>query len=83
MDEPKIQLLLTDSLLLDAVEGFDLIATRLAQLYDRWNASAGHEGDVVLLGQVLADLGWWNGRFQGAVSAETVGAIDRLVSDRA
>ena len=68
MDEPTLQLLLTDSLLLDAVDGVESIAGRLIELYDRWNAAAGHADDVALLAQVLADLGWWSGRFQGAVS---------------
>lgn len=80
MDEPTLQLLLTDSLLLDAVEGIDSVASRLAQLYDRWNTSPGHDDDVAVLGHALADLGWWSGRLQGAVTTDTTGAIDRLMS---
>lgn len=90
MEAPRLQLLMTDSLLLDAVEGIDSIAHRLAQMYDRWIGSAEHEqdaaravhpADIALVGQVLGDLGWWSGRFEGAVSSETAGALDRLSSD--
>ncbi len=80
MDEPTLQLLLTDALLLDAIEGIGSIAHRLVALYDRWNCVAGHEDDVTILGQALADLGWWCGRFEGAVSADTSNAINRLMS---
>ncbi len=80
MDEPTLQLLLTDALLLDAAEGLASIADRLVELYDRWNANPDHRDDVALFAQVLTGLGWWSGRFQGAVSAETACALDRMSS---
>lgn len=80
MAEPTPQLLLTDALLLDAIEGLDSIAGRLIELYDDWNATSPHSDEVVLLAGVLTDLGWWCGRFEGAVSPETVRELDRLVS---
>lgn len=80
VDEPTMQLLLTDALLLDAFEGLASIADRLVELYDRWNANPDHRDDVALLAQVLTDLGWWSGRFQGAVSAETAFALVRMSS---
>jgi hypothetical protein len=80
MGGPALQLLLTDALLLDAVDGIDSIAARLIDLYDRWNGDPDHDDDVALLAQVLTDLGWWSGRFQCAVSTDTTVALDRLVS---
>ena len=80
MDGHTQQPLLTDALLLDALDGIDSIADRLVELYDRWNATAGHSHDVALLASVLTDLGWWSGRFQGAISADTKDALDGLVS---
>ncbi len=83
MDGVAIDRLVTDALLLDAVEGLDSIASRLADLYD----DLGHCRDQVAaaeaLGGVLADLGWWSGRLQGAVSVETASAVDGLASDEA
>jgi hypothetical protein len=83
VDEPTLQLLLTDALLLDAVDGLESIARRLIELYDRWNQSPAHAEDASLVGEVLADIGWWSGRFQGAVSTATAGALDGLASDGA
>jgi hypothetical protein len=80
MNGPELQLLLTDALLLDAVEGVDAIACRLVDLYDRWNAGVRDDDDVSLLAQVLTDLGWWSGRLQGAISSATSDELDRLVS---
>jgi hypothetical protein len=80
VDELTPQQLLTDALLLDAAEGIDSIADRLVELYDRWAASPGYTDDAALLASVLTDLGWWRGRFQGAISTETADALDRVVS---
>ncbi len=80
MDEPATQLLLTDALLLDAFEGLAAIADQLVELYDRWDSNPDHRDDVALLAHVLTDLGWWSGRFEGAVSAETKSALDRMSS---
>ena len=80
MADRNTDLLLTDALLLDAVDGLDSIAGRLAELYDRMNASSANDGDVVLLATVLTDLGWWSGRFEGAISTQTMHALTGLVS---
>ncbi|MEY2472973.1 MAG: hypothetical protein QOK28_2302 [Actinomycetota bacterium] len=81
MAEPFPQSLLVDALLLDAVEGLDSIASRLIELYEGRNAASPESDEVALLGTVLTDLGWWRGRFQGAVSPATADELDRLVSD--
>lgn len=78
MDRCDYQWLLTDALLLDIAEGIDSIANRLVALYDRWAVDRGANEEVQLLGTVLSDLGWWPGRFEGAVSAATLDALGGL-----
>jgi hypothetical protein len=84
MDGVAVDRLVTDAVLLDAVEGLDSIASRLADAYDRVAGGPKNEAEVANdLAGVLADLGWWCGRLQGAVSAETAAAVEQLASDDA
>lgn len=83
MDGVTIDSLVTDALLLDAVEGLDTIASRLAEVYDRLRGCRDGAAVAERLGGILADLGWWSGRLQGAVSTETAATVDRLASDEA
>ncbi|MGI8685706.1 MAG: hypothetical protein ACR2MO_11590 [Acidimicrobiales bacterium] len=83
MEGVAIDRLVTDALLLDAVEGLDSIASRLACLYDDLGRCRDQVGIAANLPGILADLGWWSGRLQGAVSAETASAVDGLASDEA
>lgn len=72
--------LVTDALLLDAADGLDAVASRLADLYRggrRRNSAALLED----LSRILSDLGWWSGRLLGAVSDETAAVVDRLASE--
>lgn len=78
MDEPTMQLLLTDALLIDAAEGLDAIAAQLVEVYDRWSAMSATPEDAAVLAAVLTDLGWWSGRLQGAISAQTIEALERV-----
>ncbi|HUR77045.1 MAG TPA: hypothetical protein VMZ22_03780 [Acidimicrobiales bacterium] len=80
MPELNPELLLTDALLLDAIEGLDSIASRLVEMYDQWRSTPQHGAEAALLAGVLTDLGWWSGRFEGAVSPATAADLDRLVS---
>lgn len=83
MDGVTVDRLVTDAMLLDAVEGLDSIASRLADAYDRVAGGPDGAGVVDDLAAALAGLGWWCGRLQGAVSAETAAAVERLASDEA
>ena len=83
MDGIAIDRLVTDALLLDAVEGLESVASRLASLHDNLGRCRNQVGIAEALGGVLADLGWWSGRLQGAVSAETASAVYGLASDEA
>ena len=80
MERSALDALLTDSLLLDAVEGLDSIANRLAHVYDEWRCSGVDSVAVDFLGVILTDLGWWKGRLLGGVSEETAQALNRLTS---
>lgn len=83
MDGVAVNRLVTDAVLLDAVEGLDSIASRLADAYDRV-AGGPNEAEVADdLATALTGLGWWCGRLQGAVSAETAAAVEHLASDDA
>lgn len=83
MDGVTIDRLVTDALLLDAVDGLDSVAGRLADIYDSvsgcWDKAVMAES----LGGILAELGWWSGRLKGAVSTETAAVVERLASDEA
>lgn len=83
MDAVTIDRMITDALLLDAIEGLDTIAFRLADLYDSLGRLPAETGVAESVGEILSDLGWWSGRLQGAVSTETVAALERLASDEA
>lgn len=72
--------LLTDALLLDALDGIESIASRLIELFDRWGAVGGHSEDAAVVATVLTDLGWWSGRLHGAISPETVNGLSEVVS---
>lgn len=78
MDGVTIDRLVTDALLLDAVEGLDSIGSRLAKVYDGLGGRPNEDAVVDRLGGILADLGWWSGRLHGAVSVETAAAVERL-----
>lgn len=73
----------TDAVLLDAVEGLDSIAARLVDAYDRVVSRPDGAGVGENLAVALAELGWWCGRLEGAVTSETAAAVARLVSDGA
>ncbi|MGH9157668.1 MAG: hypothetical protein ACRD1K_17945 [Acidimicrobiales bacterium] len=81
MDRTTLDRLLTDALLLDAVEGLDSVADRLVPLYDSFRLRRGGQATADVLGGILTDVAWWSGRLAGAVSAETAAAMDRLASD--
>jgi len=80
MDALTPHSLLTNALLLDALDGIGSIASRLADLYDRWKVASDHNEDVLLLATVLTDLGWWSGGLQGAISPETATGLNEVVS---
>lgn len=81
MDGVAVDRLVTDAVLLDAIEGLDSIASRLADAYDRARSGPDRAGVTDDLAAALAALGWWCGRLQGAISAETAAAVERLASD--
>lgn len=80
MVELTFQLLLTDALLLDAIEGLESIASRLIELHDNRVATSPDSVEVASLARVLTDLGWWSGRLAGAVSPETTRRLEGLSS---
>lgn len=83
MDATAVERLVTDALLLDAVEGLDSIAARLVGLYDGGGRGRDSACFTEELGVVLSELGWWSGRLLGAVSTETAAVVDCLASDDA
>ena len=69
MDPVTLDLLLCEALLTDLTAGLDSIYDRLADLFESWRRSGADESAIVLLGQILYELGWWSGRAEAASSA--------------
>ncbi|MGH3848192.1 MAG: hypothetical protein ACRDRT_00505 [Pseudonocardiaceae bacterium] len=80
MDQYELDALLIDSLLTEAAEGLDSIADRLIALHDGWRADGADSDALAWLGQIIGDLGWWNGRLAGGVRGVDVSTLQDVAT---
>lgn len=70
--------LVTDALLLDAVEGLDAMASSLTLVYADLRHHTCPLASTAIVLELLEHVGWWSGRLDGAVSTATRDALSRL-----
>lgn len=80
MGTPDVDRLVTDALLLDAVEGLEGVASCLMLVYDELRGQQVPLASTAIVLQLLEELGWWSGRLEAAVSPSTQGSLDRIAA---
>ena len=68
MDAATLDRYLTDSLLIEASDGLNEVASQLTRLHQSWTRAGAPVATLDWVAGLIANLNWWSGRLLGGLS---------------